>query len=109
MEKDLRMHLLAAFFALAFFCQPATVRAADAKPKEPLKPRVGLASAPVPPLPNSVNWLAKDLGFYQREGLDVELIELQGTPLAVAAMISGDIDVGNIATSEALRLTAAKV
>jgi hypothetical protein len=57
MEKDLRMHLLAAFFALAFFCQPATVRAADAKPKEPLKPRVGLASAPVPPLPNSsIGW-----------------------------------------------------
>jgi NitT/TauT family transport system substrate-binding protein len=109
MEKDLRMHLLAALLTLAFFCQPATLRAADSKPKELLKLRVGLASAPVPPLPNSVNWLAKDLGFYQREGLDVELIELQGTPLAVAAMISGDIDVGNIATSEALRLTAAKI
>ena len=74
-----------------------------------MKLRVGLASSPVPPLPNSVNWLAKDLGFYQREGLEVELIELQGTPLAVAAMISGDIDVGNIATSEVIRLTAAKV
>jgi ABC-type nitrate/sulfonate/bicarbonate transport system substrate-binding protein len=39
--------------------------------------------------------LAKDLGFYQREGLDIELIEFQGTPLALAAMISGDIDVGD--------------
>lgn len=76
--------------------------------RTPLKLRVGLGSSPVPPLPNSVLWLAKDLGFYQREGLDIELIEFQGTPLAIAAMISGDIDVGNISTSEVIRLTATK-
>ena len=108
LEKDLTMYLLAALVTLSLFCQQATVHGAETKAKELLKLRVGLASSPVPPLPNSVNWLAKDLGFYQREGLDVELIELQGTPLAMAAMISGDIDVGNIATSEAIRLTAAK-
>ncbi len=108
LEKDLTMYLLAALVTLSLFCQQATVHGAETKAKELLKLRVGLASSPVPPLPNSVNWLAKDLGFYQREGLEVELIELQGTPLAVAAMISGDIDVGNIATSEAIRLTAAK-
>ncbi|HWH78987.1 MAG TPA: ABC transporter substrate-binding protein [Candidatus Binatus sp.] len=84
------------------------LRAAEVKSKEPLKLRVGLGSAPVPPLPNSVIWLAKDLGFYQREGLEVELIEFQGTPLAIAAMISGDIDVGNVATSEVIRMTATK-
>jgi ABC-type nitrate/sulfonate/bicarbonate transport system substrate-binding protein len=50
----------------------------NAKPTE-LKLRLGMASTPAPPLPNSVNWLAKDLGFYQREGLDVELIEFNGT------------------------------
>jgi len=82
--------------------------AAESKSKDVLKLRVGLGSSPVPPLPNSVIWLAKDLGFYQREGLDIELIEFQGTPLAIAAMISGDIDVANISTSEVIRMNATK-
>src|SRR5574341_1133392 len=88
--------------------QAGELCAAEPKPKEPLKLRVGLGSSPVPPLPNSVLWLAKDLGFYQREGLDIELIEFSGTPLAIAAMISGDIDVGNVSTSEVIRMTATK-
>jgi ABC-type nitrate/sulfonate/bicarbonate transport system substrate-binding protein len=36
-------------------------------------------------------WLAKDAGFYAREGLDVEQIWIQGNP-AVASLISGEID-----------------
>ena len=36
-------------------------------------------------------WLAQDAGLFQREGLDVELIWIQGNP-AVAALISGEID-----------------
>jgi NitT/TauT family transport system substrate-binding protein len=55
-----------------------------------------------------VLWLAKDLGFYKREGLDVELIEFNGTPIAIAAMIAGEIDVGNIGTSDVIRLVATK-
>jgi NitT/TauT family transport system substrate-binding protein len=80
---------------------------ADAKPGE-LKLRLGLGSSPAPVLPNSVLWLAKDLGFYKREGLDVELTEFKGTPLVVAAMIAGDIDVGNVSTSDVIRLVAGK-
>jgi NitT/TauT family transport system substrate-binding protein len=53
-------------------------------------------------------WLAKDLGFYKREGLDVDLIEFQGTPLVIAAMIAGDVDVGNVSTSDVIRLVASK-
>src|ERR1051325_11410017 len=97
------------FLVLVTVSLAATILyAAEPKPREPLKIRIGVASSPVPPLPNSVIWLAKDLGFYQREGLDVELIEFQGTPLALAAMIAGDIDVGNVATSEVIRITATK-
>jgi NitT/TauT family transport system substrate-binding protein len=102
------MKTLPTLLAWAILVQPAALGAAEAKPREPLKLRVGLGSSPVPPLPNSVLWLAKDLGFYQREGLDIELIEFQGTPLALAAMISGDIDVGNVSTSEVIRLSATK-
>jgi NitT/TauT family transport system substrate-binding protein len=82
--------------------------AAESKHAEPLKLRLGLGSAPAPALPNSVLWLAKDLGFYKREGLDVELTEFQGTPLVIAAMIAGDIDVGNVSTSDVIRLVATK-
>ena len=36
-------------------------------------------------------WMAKEAGLYQREGLDVELISIQGNP-ATAALIAGEID-----------------
>ncbi len=57
-------------------------------------------------IPNSVLWLAKDLGFYAREGLDVELLELTGTPLAIAALVSGQADVANIGVPEVIELVA---
>lgn len=37
-------------------------------------------------------WMAKDAGFYAREGLDVEQIWIQGNP-AAAALIAGEIDI----------------
>ena len=36
-------------------------------------------------------WIAKEAGLYQREGLDVELISIQGNP-ATASLIAGEID-----------------
>jgi len=36
-------------------------------------------------------WMAKDAGFFQREGLDVEQISIQGNP-STAALIAGEID-----------------
>jgi NitT/TauT family transport system substrate-binding protein len=78
------------------------------KPKELFKLRLGLSTTPAPALPNSVLWLAKDLGYYEREGLDVELVEVQGTPSVITAMRTGDVDVGNIGTEEVVKLTANK-
>jgi NitT/TauT family transport system substrate-binding protein len=97
-----------AAFVLVFFSFGSHLPAADSKPREPLKLRLGLGSAPAPALPNSVLWLAKDLGFYQREGLDVALNEFKGTPLVIAAIIAGEIDVGNVSTSDVIRLVATK-
>ena len=102
------MKLAIVFIAVMIFSSASPLAAADSRPKEPLKLKLGLGSAPAPPLPNSVLWLAKDLGFYQREGLDVELTEFQGTPLAIAAMIAGEVDVANVSTSEVIRMTATK-
>jgi len=93
---------------LSFFSQIELSVAAGIKAGAPLKLRLGLGSAPAPALPNSVLWLAKDLGFYKREGLDVEITEFQGTPLVMAAMIAGDVDVGNVSTSDVVRMVATK-
>ena len=102
------MKLLLTFIVLALLAQARPVSAAEPKTTEPLKLRLGMGSAPAPALPNSVLWLAKDLGFYKREGLDVELNEFQGTPLVIAGMIAGDIDVGNVSTSDVIRMNATK-
>lgn len=105
-ENTLRT--IAGLFTLLFLLTGASLEGAESKPGERLRLRLGLGSAPAPPLPNSVLWLAKDLGFYGREGLDVELTEFQGTPLAIAAMISGDVEVANVSTSEVIRMNATK-
>ncbi len=102
------MKMLRALIPLLLLFAGTALEGAESKPREMLKLRLGLGSAPAPPLPNSVLWLAKDLGFYAREGLDVELSEFQGTPLAIAAMISGSVDVANVSTSEVIRMSAAK-
>src|SRR5581483_3925492 len=73
---------------------------------EALHLRLGLAYTPVSALPLSVLCLAKDLGYYEREGLDVELLEMPGTPTVVSALLADDADVGNIATEDVIRLAA---
>lgn len=35
-------------------------------------------------------WTAKEMGFYAKHGLDVELVLLVGAPLAVTALVSGE-------------------
>ncbi len=59
-----------------------------------------------PLVPNSVSDLAIRLGYYKRAGVDVELIRVQQTPSAVAALRSGEGDMANIATDTALQLVA---
>jgi NitT/TauT family transport system substrate-binding protein len=93
--------VVSAALFLAACAAPAPAARADA-----LKLRLGLTTTPAPPLPNAVLWLAKDAGFYQAEGLDVDLQEVQATPSVVTAMRTGDVDVGSIATQDALSLTA---
>jgi NitT/TauT family transport system substrate-binding protein len=73
-----------------------------------LKLRLGTATTPPPALPDSTLWLARDLGFYQQEGLDVEITEVQATPSVITAMRSGEVDVGSINSEDVIRLTASK-
>jgi NitT/TauT family transport system substrate-binding protein len=88
-------------------CAPARPAAPAAQPVV-MKLRIGTATTPPPALPESVLWLARELGFYQQEGLDVDITEVQGTPSVIAAMRSGDVDLGNINSEDIIRLTATR-
>jgi NitT/TauT family transport system substrate-binding protein len=68
--------------------------------------KVGVAVTPAPALPESALWLARDLGFFQKEGLDVQLVEVDATPSVITAMRTGDVDVGDINFEDVIRLTA---
>ncbi len=60
-----------------------------------------------PPLvPNSVMDLAVDLGYFEREGVDVELVRVQQTPSAVAALQADEGDMANISVDALLLLVS---
>ncbi|HVO94527.1 MAG TPA: ABC transporter substrate-binding protein [Terriglobales bacterium] len=44
-------------------------------------------------------WVAKELGFYAKNGLDVDLVLLVGAPLAVAALVSGETPISHTGAS----------
>ena len=60
-----------------------------------------------PPLvPNSVMDLAVNLGYFERENVDVELVRVQQTPLAVTALRAGEGEMANIGIDSLLQLVA---
>jgi NitT/TauT family transport system substrate-binding protein len=60
-----------------------------------------------PPLvPNSVIDMALQLGYYKKAGVDVEIVRVQQTPSAVAALRSGQGDMANIGFDVAVQLVA---
>src|SRR3954447_13554091 len=81
-------------------------QAAAPTPARPLSIKLAVTDPTVSLIPNSVMWLAKDLGYFEREGLDVDLVEMSGTPLAIAALMSGQADVANIGVPEVIELVA---
>lgn len=60
-----------------------------------------------PPLvPNSVVDIAKAGGYFERAGVDVEIIRVQQTPMALAALQSGEGEMANVATESLVQLVA---
>jgi NitT/TauT family transport system substrate-binding protein len=60
-----------------------------------------------PPLvPNSVMDLAVELGYFEREGVEVELVRVQQTPSAIAAILSGEGEMANVGLDALLQLVA---
>lgn len=58
------------------------------------------------PTTDSVLKLADTLGFFTKHGLKVNIVALDGTPQAVAALNSGAADLADISVDAALRLRA---
>lgn len=60
-----------------------------------------------PPLvPNSVMDLALELGYFEREGVEVELVRVQQTPSALAAIMAGEGEMANVSVDAVLQLVA---
>jgi NitT/TauT family transport system substrate-binding protein len=57
-------------------------------------------------VPNSVMDFAAELGYFEREGIEVELVRVQQTPSAVAALQAGEGQMANISVDAALQLVA---
>src|SRR5690606_21086747 len=58
-----------------------------------------------PPLvPNSVMDLAAELGYFEAEGVNVELVRVQQTPSAIAALQSGEGEMANIGVDALLQV-----
>lgn len=59
-----------------------------------------------PLVPTSVIELAQQLGYFAREGVDVKLERVSGTPMAIAALSAGQGDMAEISVESLLKLTA---
>src|SRR5690606_23351593 len=62
-----------------------------------------------PLVPNSVMELALQLGYFEREGVNVQLVRVQLTPSAVTALVAGEGEMANIAVDAVLQATAAGI
>lgn len=80
----------------------AAIVIGGAAPAEPL--RLVLTHLEPPLVPNSVMDLALELGYFEREGVEVELIRVQQTPSAVAALLAGEGDMANVGVDAVLQL-----
>jgi NitT/TauT family transport system substrate-binding protein len=81
---------------------------AHAQPADMLELKLALGTADVNfnPTTASVYRLADTLGFYEKHGVKVEIVALDGTPQAVAALNSGAVDIADISIDAAVRLRA---
>jgi NitT/TauT family transport system substrate-binding protein len=71
-----------------------------------LKLKLATADTDINPTTDSVLKLAGKLGFFEKHGVEVEIVALEGTPQAVAALNSGAVDMADISIDAAIRLRA---
>ena len=79
---------------------------AVAQPADLLELTLATADTDLNPTTDSVLRLAGTLGFFEKHGVKVNIVALEGTPQAVAALNSGAVDIADISIDAALRLRA---
>jgi len=79
--------------------------ATGAHAQEMLTLKLATGEVDINPTANSILKLAARLGFYEKHGVKVEIVELDGTPQSVAALTSGAVDIADIGIDAAVRLT----
>lgn len=85
----MKMHMkTAGLVALAMMMSLATANA------EPF--RIIVTSTEVPLVPNSLLHLAESEGYFERAGVDVELIPVEQTPMAIAAVRGNGGEMANV-------------
>jgi NitT/TauT family transport system substrate-binding protein len=54
-------------------------------------------------------WVAQEQGFFKKNGIEAELIFVRGAPTLVAALTSGDMDIGYTGGTAVLGASAAGI
>jgi NitT/TauT family transport system substrate-binding protein len=93
--------LLALVAGFALFAPVSGASAQDM-----LELKLATADVDYNPTTDSVLKLAARLGLYEKHGVKVEIVPLEGTPQVVAALNSGAVDLGDISIEAAIRLRA---
>lgn len=88
-------------FAASLTLLAALIGPASAEPF-----RLIVTDLEAPLVPNSVMDLAVSLGYFERENVDVELVRVQQTPLAITALQAGEGEMANIGVDSLLQLVA---
>jgi len=70
-----------------------------------LELKLATGEVDINPTANSILKLADRLGFYEKHGVKVTIVELDGTPQSVAALTSGAVDIADIGIDAAIRLS----
>ncbi|WP_096786053.1 ABC transporter substrate-binding protein [Rhodobacter sp. CZR27] len=68
--------------------------------------RLIVSDLETPLVPNSVMDLALSNGYFERAGVEVELVRVQQTPMAMAALQAGEGEMANVSTDALLQLVA---
>jgi NitT/TauT family transport system substrate-binding protein len=66
--------------------------------------RIIVTSTEAPLVPNSLLFLSKSAGYFDRAGVDVELVPTAQTPMAVAALRAGEGEMANISLDSVISL-----
>ena len=55
----------------------------------------------------AVPWIAREAGYFQKQGLDVEIIRIGGSSTVVQGMVAGEIDLAHVGAAAVIEATVA--